>query len=70
MKLLVVVEQTESGYSAYAPDMPGCLATGQSRTEVERTMREAIEFHLEGLRAEGIVPPEPQTYATVVEIAE
>ena len=68
MKLLVVVEQTESGYSAYAPDVPGCVATGQSRTEVERTMREAIEFHLEGLHAEGIVPPVPQAYATVVEV--
>ncbi len=67
MKLLVVVEQTETGYSAYSPDLPGCVATGRSRTEVEQTMQEAIDLHLEGLHAEGPAPPEPPTYATVVE---
>jgi predicted RNase H-like HicB family nuclease len=68
MKLLVVVEQTETGYSAYSPDLPGCAATGQSRTEVERTMQEAIEFHLEGMHADGLAPPEPHSYATMVEV--
>jgi predicted RNase H-like HicB family nuclease len=69
MKLLIVVEQTDSGFSAYAPDVPGCVATGSTRDEVERTMREAIEFHLEGLRAEGTAAPEPHAYATMVEVA-
>lgn len=69
MKLLVVVEQTGTGYSAYSPDLPGCLATGASRTDVEQRMREAIEFHLDGMREDGQHPPEPHTYATVVEVA-
>ena len=69
MKILVVVEQTGTGYSAYSPDLPGCVATGSSRAEVEGTMREAIEFHLDGLRADGVAAPEPSAYATVVEVA-
>lgn len=69
MKLLVVVEQTETGYSAYLPDVQGCVATGRSRTEVERTMQEAIELHLEGMHADGLPSPQPRTYATVVEVA-
>lgn len=70
MKILVVVEQTESGYSAYAPNVPGCVATGQSRLEVEQLMQEGIEFHLEGLHAEGIATPVPQAYATLVDVQE
>lgn len=69
MKLLIVVEQTATGFSAYAPDVPGCIATGSTREAVEHIMREAIEFHLEGLRAEGMAVPEPHAYATVVEVA-
>jgi len=69
MKLLVVVEQTETGFSAYLPDVPGCVATGHSRKEVERTMQEAITLHLEGMHANGLTPPEPHSYATVVEVA-
>jgi len=69
MKLLVVVEQTAAGYSAYSPDLPGCIATGSSHGDVEQRMREAIELHLEGLRAEGEDLPQPHTYATVVEVA-
>ncbi len=69
MRLLIVVEQTATGFSAYAPDVPGCVATGPTREAVEQTMREAIEFHLEGMRAEGIAAPEPHAYATVVEVA-
>jgi predicted RNase H-like HicB family nuclease len=69
MKLLIVVEQTGTGYSAYSPDFEGCIATGPSREEVERSMREAIEFHLDGLRQEGHDVPEPHTYATYVEVA-
>ena len=65
MKLLVIVEQTSTGYSAYSPDLPGCAATGPSRSDVEQRMREAIEFHLDGPRADGQHSPEPHTYATV-----
>lgn len=68
MKLLIVVEPTASGFSAYAPDVPGCVATGTTREAVERTMREAIEFHLDGLREGGMAVPEPHAYATVVEV--
>jgi predicted RNase H-like HicB family nuclease len=69
MKLLIVVEKTGTGYSAYSPDLEGCVATGSSREAVEREMREAIEFHLQGLREEGHKVPEPHTYATYVEVA-
>lgn len=69
MKILVIVERSETGYAAYAPDVPGCIATGESQAEVERTMRDALEFHLEGLRADGIAVPAPESYATMVEVA-
>jgi predicted RNase H-like HicB family nuclease len=69
MKVLIVVEQTPVGFSAYSPDVEGCIATGATREEVERCMREAIEFHLEGLRAEGHAVPAPHSYATFVEVA-
>jgi len=51
-KYLIVIEETGTGFSAYSPDVPGCVATGASRTEVEDNMREAISFHLDGLREE------------------
>lgn len=69
MKVLIVVEPTESGFSAHSPDLPGCVATGPDRETVEREMRQAIAFHLEGLRAEGFPVPEPRSYATYVEVA-
>lgn len=68
MKYLIVIEQTGTGFSAYSPDLPGCVATGRTREETEREIREAISFHLEGLRAEGEPVPEPQAYSTYVEI--
>lgn len=69
MKVLIVVEQTPAGFSAYAPDVEGCIGTGATREEVEHTMREALEFHLEGLRADGREVPVPHSYATFVEVA-
>jgi predicted RNase H-like HicB family nuclease len=69
MKVLIIVEQTSTGFSAYSPDVESCIATGATREEVVRTMREAIEFHLEGLRAEGQAVPAPHSYATFVEVA-
>ena len=58
-KFLIIVEETETGYSAFAPDVPGCGSTGQTKEEVERNIQEAIEFHLEGLKEEGYEIPEP-----------
>ena len=69
MKVLIIVEKAGTGYSAYSPDVPGCIATGATRDEVEREMREAIAFHLEGLRADGVELPEPHAYATYCDIA-
>lgn len=69
MKILIIVEKTETGYSAYSPDLPGCAATGSTREGVEKKMQEAIEFHLEGMRAEGCEVPPPHSYATYVEVA-
>jgi predicted RNase H-like HicB family nuclease len=67
-KYLVVIEKTETGYSAYSPDLEGCVATGHSREEVEREMQEAIEFHLEGMTRKGEPIPEPRTYSRYVEV--
>lgn len=69
MRILIIVEETGTGYSAYAPDLPGCIATGATRAEVEKEMQAAIEFHLEGMRAHGEPLPESHSYATVVEVA-
>ena len=67
MKYLIVVEETATGFSAYSPDLDGCIATGVSREEVEGEMREAIAFHLEGMRTEGLPAPAPHTYAAYVD---
>lgn len=69
MKYLIIVEKTDTGFSAYSPDLSGCVATGTTREEVERAMAEAIEFHLECLRAEGHQVPLPQSYATYIDTA-
>ena len=68
MKILIVVEQTATGYSAYSPDVEGCIATGESREDVEQRMQEAVEFHLEGLRADGRAVPSPRSYATFLDV--
>ena len=67
-KYLIVIEETSTGYSAYSPDLPGCISTGPTREEVERNMREAIQFHLEGMRLEGLEAPTPHTYSAYVEV--
>ena len=69
MKYLIVIEKTNTGYSAYAPDLPGCVATGASLDEAEREMHEAIEFHLEGLQEEGYETPAPSSTAAYVDVA-
>ena len=68
-RYLVAFERTETGYSAYSPDLPGCISTGRTRTELEANMREAIAFHIEGLRMEGYPVPEPQGEYGYVEVA-
>ncbi|MFI5057778.1 MAG: type II toxin-antitoxin system HicB family antitoxin [Candidatus Acidiferrales bacterium] len=67
-KYLVVIEETNTGFSAYSPDLPGCVSTGRTREEMEENMREAIGFHLDGLREEGQAVPEPRTYSAYVEL--
>ena len=69
MKYLVVIEETNTGYSAYSPDLPGCIATGDTREEVEKNMQEGILFHLEGIREEGEQIPEPKSYSRTFDIA-
>ncbi len=69
MTYLIIIEPTSTGYSAYSPDLPGCVSTGTTREDVESNMREAIEFHLEGLRLEGLPIPEPSSQSAYVDIA-
>jgi predicted RNase H-like HicB family nuclease len=68
MKYLVVVEETPTGFSAYSPDLPGCVATGVTRDDVEQEMTNAISFHLEGLQAEGLQVPQPHSFSTYVDV--
>jgi predicted RNase H-like HicB family nuclease len=69
MKYLIVIEKTETGYSSYSPDLPGCVSTGRTPEETEQNMREAIEFHLEGLQLEGQPIPQPLATSVYVEVA-
>ncbi|HEX7250637.1 MAG TPA: type II toxin-antitoxin system HicB family antitoxin [Burkholderiales bacterium] len=69
MRYAIVIEKATSNYAAYVPDVPGCVACGDTVEEVEREIREAIAFHLEGLRADGLPVPESTSRVTYVEIA-
>ena len=69
IKYLIVIERTATGFSAYFPDLPGCVASGFTRCEVEREMHDAIEFHIEGLRLSGIPIPPPASDAVFCEVA-
>ena len=68
MKYAVVYERAPSNFSAYGPDLPGCVATGATREEVERNIREAIVFHIEGMRLEHLSIAEPSAWAETVEV--
>jgi predicted RNase H-like HicB family nuclease len=68
MRYAVVIERAEGNYSAYVPDLPGCVATGATVAEVEAAIREAIVFHVEGLRADGLPVPAPSSQVEYVEI--
>jgi predicted RNase H-like HicB family nuclease len=69
MRYAIVIEKGEGNYSAYVPDLPGCVATGATVEETEREIQEAIEFHLEGMRADGQPIPEPSSRVEYVEVA-
>lgn len=69
MKYLVIIEPTPTGFSAYSPDLPGCVSTGTTRAEVEQNMQEAIAFHVEGLQLEGLPVPPPTVQSAYVEVA-
>jgi len=68
-RYLIVMEGTTTGYSAYSPDLPGCVATGATQVEVERRMREAIELHVAGLLQQGEPVPEPHSSSSYVEVS-
>ena len=68
-RYLVIIEKTVTGFSAYSPDLPGCVATGRTRKAVEKEMHDAIEFHIEGLRLAGEEIPKPQSQASYCEVA-
>ena len=69
MRFAIVIEQAEGNYSAYVPDLPGCVATGATAQEVETNIRGAIEFHLEGMREDGVEVPVPQSKVHYIEVA-
>jgi predicted RNase H-like HicB family nuclease len=67
MKYAVIIEKGGTSYGASVPDLPGCIAVGETLEEVQRLIREAIAFHLEGLKLEGLPIPEPTTLCEYVE---
>jgi predicted RNase H-like HicB family nuclease len=69
MRYAIVIEKAENNYSAYVPDLPGCVATGTTVEETESQIREAIEFHLDGLREDGTPIPQPASRVEYVDIA-
>ena len=69
MRYAIVIEKAEGDYSAYVPDLPGCVATGATLQEVEAEIREAIAFHLDGLREEGLPIPEATSKVEYIELA-
>lgn len=69
MKYLIIIEETESGYSSYSPDLPGCVSTGRTQDEMLVNMREAIKFHIDGLKSNGDPIPKPSTSSSYVEVA-
>ena len=69
MQYLVVIEKGPSSFGAYVPDLPGCIAVGETRTEVTRLIHEAMEFHIEGLLENGQPVPPPSSQAELVEVA-
>ena len=69
MRYAVVIEKAENNYSAYVPDLPGCVATGKTVADVENEIRDAIKFHLEGMRKDGTALPAPSSQVEYIEVA-
>lgn len=69
MRYAIVIEKAKANYSAYVPDLPGCVATGKTVEETEKEIREAIEFHLEGMREDGTPIPVPTSSVEYIDIA-
>ena len=69
MRYAIVLEKNEHNYSAYVPDLPGCVATGDSLQETENLIREAIKFHIEGLLEDGLPLPEPTSVVEYMDVA-
>ena len=69
VRYAMIIEKGERNYSAYLPDLPGCIATGKTLEEVKERMREAIELHLRGMREDGVTIPEPTSLVEYVEAA-
>ena len=67
-KYLIIIEKTKTVYSAYSPDLEGCVATGGTKEEIEQNMQSAIKFHLEGLQEEGFDIPFPKSYSKYINI--
>ncbi len=67
-RFLVVIEKAEGNYSAYSPDLPGCVATGATLEEVEKSMHEALEIHVQGLLEDGLPIPEQRTFAEYIAV--
>ncbi len=67
MRYAVVIEKADNNYSAYVPDLPGCVATGATVEEVEREIKEAIRFHIDGIREDGLPIPQPSAVCEYVE---
>jgi predicted RNase H-like HicB family nuclease len=67
MRYAIVIEKAEGNYSAYVPDLPGCVATGATIRKIEAKIRDAIRFHVDGLRADGLAVPAPTSIAEYVD---
>ena len=69
MRYAIVIEKADSNYAAYVPDLPGCVTTGATVEETERLLGEAIEFHIRGMREDGLVIPQPSSKVNYVDVA-
>jgi predicted RNase H-like HicB family nuclease len=70
MRYAVVIERAGNNFSAYVPDLPGCVATGTTIADAEQAIREAIDFHLDGMREDGVEPPLPSSTVEYVDVAD
>ncbi|PIW00525.1 MAG: hypothetical protein CO108_16905 [Deltaproteobacteria bacterium CG_4_9_14_3_um_filter_63_12] len=69
MRYAIIIEKANANFSAYVPDLPGCIATGETLEEVEQLLRKAIELHVQGLREDGLAVPQPTSQVTYLEVA-